>query len=58
MLDVKMPKIDGFELYNKIKKIDNRTKVCFITATEKNNYTLERVRTAIWRLRGETTTIL
>jgi CheY-like chemotaxis protein len=38
MLDVKMPKIDGFELYNKIKKIDNRTKVCFITATEKNNY--------------------
>jgi CheY-like chemotaxis protein len=38
MLDVKMPKINGFELYNKIKKIDNRTKVCFITATDKNNY--------------------
>jgi two-component system, OmpR family, response regulator ChvI len=38
MLDVKMPKIDGFELYNEIKKIDNRTKVCFITATDKNNY--------------------
>src|ERR671918_993292 len=38
MLDIKMPKIDGFELYNEIKKIDNRTKVCFITATDKNNY--------------------
>ena len=33
-IDVKMPKIDGFELYNEIKKIDNRTKVCFITAFE------------------------
>lgn len=38
MLDVKMPKIDGFELYNEIRKIDNQTKVCFITATDKNNY--------------------
>jgi CheY-like chemotaxis protein len=38
ILDVKMAKIDGFELYNEIKKIDNQTKVCFITATDKNNY--------------------
>lgn len=38
MLDVKMPKIDGFELYNEIKKIDIQTNVCFITATDKNNY--------------------
>ena len=38
MLDVKMPKIDGFEFYNEIKQIDNQTKVCFITATDKNNY--------------------
>jgi two-component system, OmpR family, response regulator ChvI len=38
MLDVKMPKIDGFELYNEIKKIDNQAQVCFITATDKNNY--------------------
>ena len=38
ILDVKMAKIDGFELYNKIKKIDNQTKVCFIRATDKNNY--------------------
>ena len=38
ILDVKMAKIDGFELYDEIRKIDNQTKVCFITATDKNNY--------------------
>jgi two-component system, OmpR family, response regulator ChvI len=32
ILDVKMPKIDGFELYDKIKKIDNKVKVFFISA--------------------------
>jgi two-component system, OmpR family, response regulator ChvI len=36
LLDIKMPKMNGFELYEKIKKIDgdSRTKVCFITAFE------------------------
>jgi DNA-binding response OmpR family regulator len=38
VLDIKMPKIDGFEFYNEIRKTDNQTKVCFITATDKNNY--------------------
>ncbi len=38
IIDVKMPKIDGFELYNEIKKIDSQTKVCFITPTDKNSY--------------------
>jgi DNA-binding response OmpR family regulator len=32
ILDIKMPKIDGFELYDKIKKIDNKVKVFFISA--------------------------
>jgi DNA-binding response OmpR family regulator len=32
ILDVKMPKIDGFELYNKIKKIDKKAKIFFISA--------------------------
>ena len=30
-----MPKIDGFELYEKIRKIDNKVKVWFITAYER-----------------------
>jgi response regulator RpfG family c-di-GMP phosphodiesterase len=29
-----MPKMDGFELYDKIKKIDKRVKVFFISAFE------------------------
>jgi DNA-binding response OmpR family regulator len=31
-IDIRMPVINGFELYEIIKKIDNRAKVCFITA--------------------------
>jgi two-component system sensor histidine kinase VicK len=34
LIDVKMPKIDGFELYEKIKEIDNKVMVWFITAYE------------------------
>jgi two-component system aerobic respiration control sensor histidine kinase ArcB len=32
ILDIKMPEITGFELYEKLKKIDSKVKVCFITA--------------------------
>jgi CheY-like chemotaxis protein len=34
ILDIKMPKIDGFELCRKIRKIDNNVRVCFLTAGE------------------------
>ena len=34
LLDVKMPQINGFDLYEKIKKIDSEVKACFITAHE------------------------
>jgi DNA-binding response OmpR family regulator len=34
ILDIKMPKIHGFELYREIRKIDNKVKVCFLTAGE------------------------
>ena|SRR5215217_8628068 len=34
LLDVKMPKMNGFELYQEMEKIDNKAKVCFITAFE------------------------
>lgn len=36
ILDIKMSKMDGFEFYRKIKKIDNKVKVCFLTAVETN----------------------
>jgi two-component system, OmpR family, response regulator ChvI len=32
LLDVRMPKMNGFELFREIEKIDNNVKVCFITA--------------------------
>jgi DNA-binding response OmpR family regulator len=35
ILDIKMPKMNGYELYDKIKKIDNKVKVCFLTASER-----------------------
>ncbi len=34
ILDIDMPKMSGPELYNEIKKIDNKARVCFLTATE------------------------
>jgi two-component SAPR family response regulator len=29
-----MPKMNGFELYNKLHQIDEKAKICFITAYE------------------------
>ena len=34
ILDIQMPGINGFELYRQIKKIDDKVKVCFLTASE------------------------
>ena len=32
IIDLVMPNMDGFELYEKVKKIDDKVKACFITA--------------------------
>lgn len=34
LIDFKMPKLNGFELYREIRKIDGKIKVCFVTAFE------------------------
>ena len=36
LLDMRMPKMYGHELYDEMKKIDDRLKVCFMTATYQN----------------------
>jgi DNA-binding response OmpR family regulator len=39
ILDIKMPKMNGFELYTQIKKVDNKVKTMFLTAlTELQEY--------------------
>ena len=34
LLDIRMPKIDGFDLCQKMKEIDSNVKICFFTASE------------------------
>ena len=38
IIDIKMPKMSGFDLYREIKKIDNKVKVCFLTAFGEGYY--------------------
>jgi DNA-binding NtrC family response regulator len=34
ILDIVMPKMDGFELYEELKKVDPDINVCFLTASQ------------------------
>ena len=34
LLDIRMPKMNGFELYQNMKEIDSNVKICFFTASE------------------------
>jgi DNA-binding response OmpR family regulator len=34
IFDIKMPELDGFELYKKVKELDKNVVVCFLTASE------------------------
>jgi DNA-binding NtrC family response regulator len=40
LIDIKMKEMDGFELYDKLRKMDNNINVCFLTAAQEyyNNY--------------------
>jgi len=37
ILDIKMPDMNGFSFYREIKKLDEKMKVCFLTAVEIND---------------------
>ena len=43
IIDIVMPEMDGFSLYEEIRKIDNKVKVCFITAFEMNYQALRAI---------------
>jgi two-component system, OmpR family, response regulator ChvI len=36
LVDIRMPLMNGFELYKEIRKIDAKIKVCFMTAFDMN----------------------
>lgn len=43
IIDVKMPRMGGFELYRKIKEVDDNARVCFLTAFEMYSAEFKRV---------------
>jgi DNA-binding NtrC family response regulator len=43
LLDIIMPGMDGFELFEEIKKIDPTVKVCFMTAYDVNYESLREI---------------
>src|SRR5215216_3780934 len=53
ILDIKMPKMDGFVLYNKIKEKDPQVKICFLTASEMYYEKFRTARSKIGRIIGE-----
>jgi len=50
LLDIKMPKLNGIDFYCHMKKMDNKVKVCFITASE--IYYFERITKEIFTQLG------
>ena len=42
ILDVKMPEMNGFSLYKEIKKLDNKVRICFLTAADEVYYEILR----------------
>jgi len=43
LLDIKMPKMNGFELYKEIRKLDGNVKICFMTAFDLETEKLKEV---------------
>jgi CheY-like chemotaxis protein len=50
ILDIKMPVMDGFELCKKIREMDPKVKICFLTASE---MFYEEYREEIFQLSGK-----
>jgi DNA-binding NtrC family response regulator len=43
IIDIMMPKMSGFELYEQLKRLDSNLKVCFLTASEMYHRELREV---------------
>jgi len=53
ILDIKMPNMDGFELYTKIREKDPKVKICFLTAITKFNEEFRKIRLALGKTINE-----
>jgi len=53
ILDIKMPKMDGFELYSKLKEKDPKVKICFLTASEMYYEKFRKTRLILSKKIGE-----
>ena len=53
ILDIKMPKMDGFELYTKIREKDRQVKICFLTASEMYYEKFRKTRLVLTKTIGE-----
>jgi DNA-binding response OmpR family regulator len=53
ILDIKMPTMDGFELYLKIREKDSQVKVCFLTAITRFNEEFRKIRLALGKTINE-----
>jgi DNA-binding response OmpR family regulator len=43
ILDIRMPKMNGFELYREMRKIDGKASVCFLTAFDVHRDEFEKM---------------
>ena len=54
LIDIKMPTMNGYDLYREIRKLDDKVKVCFITAYDIKK---DELKAAIPTLKEEKPTI-
>jgi len=53
ILDIKMPKMDGFQLYTKIREKDPKVKICFLTVIATFNEEFRKIRLALGKTINE-----
>ena len=53
ILDIKMPKMDGFELYTKIREKEPKVKICFLTAIATFNEEFRKIRLVLDKTSNE-----
>ncbi len=51
ILDIKMSVMDGFQLYREIRKMDNKPKICFLTAGEETEDIKTELSDAVYFIR-------